>query len=889
MSFQDIPGLRKQAAALADTPSPDLATVWNLVKKLKKVDEFGTARRLLGRVRKGLPPSAPNKSRVKLAHEEALCTYKDANLHTDKRYEKALSILDEIGLRDPNCADKEILGQGGAIYKRMWESSGVSEHLHTALAFYRAGWERDRRNDMGWCGVNAAYVLDLLTFIDETGARQSKRSPIQTDYWAEQARTLRQELQVQLPTLLGDRLPDYWFLATMAEVLFGLKDYAGARIWLERAVQANPDPWEHKTTAEQLARIARLHHVPPPDPHQSPDHWLPAWRCLKILFGDHTKAVSQCWRGKVGLALSGGGFRAALFHLGVLARLAECDVLGSVETLSTVSGGSIVGAQYYLELRHLLQSRPDDLTKDDFVALVRRLMDDTMAGVEKNLRVRTLSNLLNNVQMFFLPGYSRSMRMGQLYERLLFRKVADERRSDEPRRMRELPVQPRPRDGGPPSPSFKPRRDNWLRVNKVPNLMINTTSLNSGHNWHFTARWMGEPPGLTGEEVDMNERYRRLYYEEASVQALRNFPLAYAVAASSGVPALFEPLSLEGLYPHRTVRLVDGGVHDNQGVAALLDDGCDFILCSDASGQMVSRTDPADDMLGVLGRADSILQDRLREAQYQNLKSRTESGALQGLFFVHLKQGLNTAPVDFIGSKENVRTDALATRTAYNVDRDIQTMLSEIRTDLDSFTEVEAYALMASGYQLAAWQLRQLSQVQDNERWGGFEVNAPMAEAKDGTPIWPFAPLIPVMAEPRDSNDPCRKDLGIQLQAGKIMFGRVWCLVGWMRALRCLGISVATLSLACWVWFHWDALYPAKEFVSVGTISMVMTVVVADYVQAKYLRFVTAGRSYLLAPVLALGGLAVSWLHLLLLEPQLRARGRLSRLLDLKRRQCRWL
>jgi len=58
--------------------------------------------------------------------------------------------------------------------------------------------------------------------------------------------------------------------------------------------------------------------------------------------------------GKVGLALPGGEFRASFFHIGVLARLAELDFLRHVEVLSCVSGGSIVGAQYYLELRNLL-------------------------------------------------------------------------------------------------------------------------------------------------------------------------------------------------------------------------------------------------------------------------------------------------------------------------------------------------------------------------------------------------------------------------------------------------------------------------------------------------------------------------------------------------------
>jgi NTE family protein len=42
---------------------------------------------------------------------------------------------------------------------------------------------------------------------------------------------------------------------------------------------------------------------------------------------------------KLGLALSGGGFRSAFFHVGVLARLAEADLLRKVDVISSVSGG----------------------------------------------------------------------------------------------------------------------------------------------------------------------------------------------------------------------------------------------------------------------------------------------------------------------------------------------------------------------------------------------------------------------------------------------------------------------------------------------------------------------------------------------------------------------
>ncbi len=50
---------------------------------------------------------------------------------------------------------------------------------------------------------------------------------------------------------------------------------------------------------------------------------------------------------KIGLTLSGGGFRAAVFHLGVLARLAQDHHLEDVTILSTVSGGSLCAGLVY--------------------------------------------------------------------------------------------------------------------------------------------------------------------------------------------------------------------------------------------------------------------------------------------------------------------------------------------------------------------------------------------------------------------------------------------------------------------------------------------------------------------------------------------------------------
>ena len=50
---------------------------------------------------------------------------------------------------------------------------------------------------------------------------------------------------------------------------------------------------------------------------------------------------------KIGLALSGGGMRATLFHLGILKWLAEMELLENIEHVSTVSGGSIGAGLVY--------------------------------------------------------------------------------------------------------------------------------------------------------------------------------------------------------------------------------------------------------------------------------------------------------------------------------------------------------------------------------------------------------------------------------------------------------------------------------------------------------------------------------------------------------------
>jgi NTE family protein len=61
-------------------------------------------------------------------------------------------------------------------------------------------------------------------------------------------------------------------------------------------------------------------------------------------FADPNLPLSKAERNGVALCLSGGGLRAALFHLGALRRLDELEILGRLWTISSVSGGTIAAA-----------------------------------------------------------------------------------------------------------------------------------------------------------------------------------------------------------------------------------------------------------------------------------------------------------------------------------------------------------------------------------------------------------------------------------------------------------------------------------------------------------------------------------------------------------------
>jgi NTE family protein len=100
---------------------------------------------------------------------------------------------------------------------------------------------------------------------------------------------------------------------------------------------------------------------------------------------------------RIGIALSGGGFRAAAFHLGVMRKLKELNLLHKIDVLSCVSGGSIAGGHLAVNW-----GRPDAL--------------DTLAEYLSSRSIAVSSFIGGALD----PFHSRLDKLAQSYDRDLF-------------------------------------------------------------------------------------------------------------------------------------------------------------------------------------------------------------------------------------------------------------------------------------------------------------------------------------------------------------------------------------------------------------------------------------------------------------------------------------
>lgn len=160
---------------------------------------------------------------------------------------------------------------------------------------------------------------------------------------------------------------------------------------------------------------------------------------------------------------------------------------------------------------------------------------------------------------------------------------------------------------------------------------------------------------------------------------------------------------------------------------------------------MKDETNPSTGTISVLSRSSTILSDRVREEQLLGLMG--EKGVKWQGAFMHLRKNLNAGVVHplvkeekgniffrpfislfknvkpmvkFLTKMEKIFTDFTKGETKFKtekfgVDPKVQNLLSHVRTDLDSFTDVEAYSLMLDGYLMSKTELKKLYKVVKNE------------------------------------------------------------------------------------------------------------------------------------------------------------------------------
>jgi NTE family protein len=283
----------------------------------------------------------------------------------------------------------------------------------------------------------------------------------------------------------------------------------------------------------------------------------------------------------IALCLSGGGYRAMVFHIGALWRLYETGLLGTVKRVSTVSGGSIIGGMLGLAWRKL--SFDPARLKDDFVPHVvtplRRLAGETIDAD---------AIIIGSI----LPGRI-SDRVAGAYDAHLFNGAT----------LQDLPDTPR--------------------------FVINATNVQSGVLWRFSKPYM--------RDYRVGEVKRPTVPLAQAVAASSAFPPVLSPFELRLDPASFTPGSGKDLQrePFTTkVMLTDGGVYDNLGLETAWK-RYKTILVSDAGGQMAAEEEPKSDWARhsyrVLNLVDNQVRSLRKRQAIDSFKSKVRSGAYWGI------------------------------------------------------------------------------------------------------------------------------------------------------------------------------------------------------------------------------------------------------------------
>ena len=685
--------------------------------------------------------SFSDSQKAQLYRLKAECLYQNKQIPSKIRFPEALEILNQ--LED----DAELLSLKGAIYKRKYLLQKDIKDLFEAIKYYEkaSNYKLEHQDDskiyddeQGYGTVNTIYLYKLLLNDLSSNLDDGTKK-----YYKDKIEKLKTDALAHIEKYKELFSSNIYLNPTIAELYFADLNYEKAKEYLDLSVIKNKEKErlssieksqylsdqlkdtiveaqkkETKISRAKLTTIEQFIALYKLDNQDKTDEESIAF--LKDIFkgfvSDELKSkdillkniITSSYYEKIGLALSGGGFRAALFHIGVLARLAEIDLLRKVQVISTVSGGSIVGMMYYIMLRELLSNNDNEsLDKEDYIKLVKTLEERFKEGIQEH-----------NIRMEAILGKEKSITkdLGRLYQEVFYDKAVD---GKAPKLMSDLFINPF--GSYQENKNFNPHLHNKELKNYVPILIINSTLLNNGHNWRFTATGMGESPYMYDSTTDKNTIHSFQRYKWFSKE-LEKFPIADAVASSSCVPGLFEPLEIGAAFkdPDENIKLVDGGVYDNQGLASLIDEQCKVIICSDSSGQLSDSDEPSSARVSVIQRSNDILMERVRDEKYSQLKAFFSSRVISNFCIVHLKQCFKVKELPT--NEDKKASKRCEDFYASKYDLDVQERLSKVRTDLDSFNDIEVYSLANSGYTITKKWMDQIKKEQ--KLWAKFDLDS---------------------------------------------------------------------------------------------------------------------------------------------------------------------
>ena len=352
--------------------------------------------------------------------------------------------------------------------------------------------------------------------------------------------------------------------------------------------------------------------------------------------------MNEAVSSKIGLALSGGGSRAIAFHLGCLRALNRLGLLDRVAVLSTVSGGSVIGAYFHAHqgdfpsfeanIRGVLAQGLVKPMCRKFFSLLGIRIAAAFIAVGCVAACASLTKLLVSCLSFVAPRslskHWEKIDIRSPLHRFASRTTLLEAALDEVlfkgARLTDLPQQ--------------------------PHLVVNATELRTGSAFRFGTLESG------------SWRWGKLHRNAVSV--------AHAVAASAAyplfLPAFDETLTFDkgGELKNVRVMLTDGGVYDNLGLGCLWPDRSkdvslnvipiDTIICCSA-GYGLRQDPPSQFFYARMLSVFATVFDRAQNASMNRLHEAKRFGQIKGFILPYLGQRdkeLPNPPTDLVRREE---------------------------------------------------------------------------------------------------------------------------------------------------------------------------------------------------------------------------------------------